>query len=72
MEAYVRAEFLRNLEDSHGETFPCMIFGVCSIPGRVPMFHFMMEDGAVWWRMPIHAFCWKEDAPTMELDELML
>jgi len=72
MEAYVRGEFLRNLEDSHGDVFPCMIFGVCSIPGRVPMFHFMMEDGAVWWRMPIHAFCWKEDAPPMELDELML
>lgn len=71
-EAYVRAEFLRNLEDSHGTVFPCMVFAVCSIPSRAPMFHFMMEDGAVWWRMPVHAFCWKEDAEPMELDELVL
>jgi hypothetical protein len=32
----------------------------------------MMEDGGIWWRMPIHAFCWKEDAPQQELDELVL
>jgi hypothetical protein len=31
-----------------------------------------MEDGALWWRMPIHAFCWKDDAPEQELDELVL
>jgi|TARA_Y100000310_G_C20683035_1_gene817178 hypothetical protein len=31
-----------------------------------------MEDGGIFWRLPIHAFCHKEDIPAVELDELML
>jgi hypothetical protein len=72
VEAYIRGNFLRNQEDSHDKKFPCYIFGMCSIPSQAPLFHFIMEDGALWWRMPIHAFCWKEDAPEQELDELVL
>lgn len=70
--AYVRGNFLRNQEDSFDKKFPCHIFGMCSIPAQAPLFHFIMEDGGLWWRMPIHAFCWKEDAPQQELDELVL
>ena len=62
-EAFIRAEFLRNMEDSHGVKLPCMVFGMASVPGSAPLFHFMMEDGGLWWRMPIHAFSWKDDAP---------
>jgi hypothetical protein len=69
---YVRGNFLRNQEDSFDKKFPCHIFGMCSIPAQAPLFHFIMEDGGLWWRMPIHAFCWKEDAPEQELDELVL
>jgi hypothetical protein len=29
----------------------------------VPLFHFIMEDEGLWFRMPIHAFCHKENAP---------
>ena len=72
IECYVRGEYLRNLEDGHGTTFPCLVFGFSSIPSRVPLFHFLMEDGGIWWRMPPSAFCWKPDAPHMELDELVL
>ena len=72
IECYVRGNFLRDQLDSHDKYFPCVIFGVASIKGRSPLFHFMMEDGGIWWRMPIHAFCWKEDAPQQELDELVL
>jgi hypothetical protein len=43
-----------------------------SIPGKVPLFHFMMEDGGIWWRMPISAFCSKSDAPKQELIDLVL
>jgi hypothetical protein len=71
-EAFIRAEFLRNMEDSHGVKLPCMVFGMASVPGSAPLFHFMMEDGGMWWRMPSHAFCWKDDAPDQELDELVL
>jgi hypothetical protein len=31
-----------------------------------------MEDGGIWWHAPISAFCSKEDAPDMQLDELEL
>lgn len=72
IDCFVRGNFLRNQEDSHDLKFPCYIFGMASIPGRTPLFHFMMEDGGLWWRMPIHAFCTKKDAPQQELDELVL
>jgi hypothetical protein len=72
IEAYVRGNFLRDQKDSFDKKFPCFIFGVATIPGQAPLFHFVMEDGGMWWRMPIHAFCWKEDAPDHELDELVL
>ena len=71
-ECFVRGEFLRNMEDSHGAHFPCLLFGAASIPSNVPLFHSLMEDGGIFWKLPIHAFCWKEEAPSMELDELML
>lgn len=71
-EAFVRGNFLRDQKDSFDKKFPCYIFAMSSIPAQAPMFHFLMEDGGLWWRMPIHAFCWKEDAPQQELDELVL
>lgn len=72
IECYVRGEYLRNLEDSHGTYFSALVFGFTSIPSRVPLFHFLMEDGGIWWRMPISAFCSKKDSAPMELDELVL
>jgi len=71
-ECFVRGEFLRNMEDSHGTYYPCLLFGAASIPSNVPLFHCLMEDGGIFWRLPIHAFCSKEGSPAMELDELML
>jgi hypothetical protein len=72
IECYVRGNFLRNQEDSFDKKFECYIFGMSSIPNKTPLFHFMMSDGGLWWRMPLHAFCWKEDAQEQELDELVL
>ena len=72
IECYVRGEYLRNLEDSFDKKFAALIFGVASIPGKVPLFHFLMEDGGVWWRMPISAFCWRKDADPADLYELVL
>ena len=39
---------------------------------RVPLFHFVMEDGGLWWRMPIHAFCSRENVPQEDLHQLVL
>ena len=72
IDAYVRGNFLRDQKDSFDKKFPCLIVGLSSIPGQAPLFHFVMEDGGIWWRMPIHAFCWKDDTPQQELDELVL
>jgi hypothetical protein len=72
IDAYIRGNFLRDQKDSFDKKFPCLIFGVSSIPGQAPLFHFMMEDGGIWWRMPLHAFCWKLDSEQQELDELVL
>jgi hypothetical protein len=69
---YVRGNFLRDQQDSHDKKFPCVVFGVASMVGKPPLFHFLMEDGGLWWRMPISAFCTHEDAPPMHLKDLVL
>lgn len=72
IECYVRGNFLRNQEDSHSKYFPCVIFGVASVKSRSPLFHFLMEDGGMWWRMPISAFCTKPDIPQEPIYNLVL
>ena len=72
IDCYVRGNFLRNQEDSHDKYFPCVIFGVSSVQNRSPLFHFMMEDGGLWWRMPINAFCKKPGVPEESLYNLVL
>jgi hypothetical protein len=52
-----------NLAEGHGEYEPCCIFGVCSLPSRALGFHILLEDGAQFARLPIHAFCWKPGEP---------
>ena len=72
IECYVRGNYLRNQVDSHDHYFPCVIFGVTSIHSRIPVFHFLMEDGGVWWIMPIYAFCAKPGTPEVDIHELVL
>jgi hypothetical protein len=72
IECYVRGNYLRNQLDSHEKYFPCVIFGVATIPGRSPLFHFLMEDGGIWWRMPISAFCMEPDVPEEDIYNLVL
>ena len=72
IECYVRGNFLRNQKDSHDKYFPAVVFGVSSLPDRSPTFHFLMEDGGLWWRMPISAFCQSPDTPEQDLHDLVL
>ena len=72
IDCYVRGNFLRNQEDSHDKYFSCVIFGVSSVQNRSPLFHFMMEDGGLWWRMPINAFCKEPSTPEVDLHNLVL
>ncbi len=75
MECFVRSNFLQNRPHKFEDTdtyLPCVIFGVSSMSSRVPLFHFVMEDGGLWWRMPIHAFCSRENVPQEDLHQLVL
>ena len=36
------------------------------------MFHFLMEDGGLWWRAPITAFCTKPGVKELPLDEVVM
>ena len=57
--AYVRNEFLHDQQKGHGEFTLCTVFGFRAEPMRVPMFQIMLENGAQWARIPIHALCSK-------------
>lgn len=70
--AYVRGNYLRDQQDSHGKYFPVTIFGVASIQSRSPLFHFLMEDGGVWWRAPISAFCTEPGVPEVDIHDLVM
>jgi hypothetical protein len=72
IQAYVRGNYLRDQEDSHDKYFPVTIFGVATVQGRSPLFHFMMEDGGLWWRMPISAFCAEPGVPEVDIHNLVL
>lgn len=69
----IRTAFLYDQRsDKKGDFVPAIIFGVASVQGRALGFHAMTEDGAQIARLPIHALCWKSDAPEQPLDHLEL
>ena len=74
--AQIRREYLYDLKAHHGEVEDCIIFGLASITGRPILFHAIMENGAVFYRLPISAFIqrgFKENqVPRYRLDELEL
>ena len=72
IECYVRGNYLRNQEDSFDKYYPCLIFGVTSLPSQVPLFNFIMEDGGIWWHAPVSAFCSKPNIEAIDLHELEL
>ena len=76
MYAQIRREYLYDLTRHHGEVEDCIIFGMASITGRPILFHAIMENGAVFYRLPISAFIQRgfnvKEVPRMRLDELEL
>lgn len=72
VECYVRLSFMNQEDENITDIIECQIFGMTSIPGQTPLFHFICDDGAIFWRMPIHAFCHKKNAPKKQLADLVL
>ena len=74
--AQIRREYLYDLKKHHGEVENCIIFGLSSITGRPLLFHAIMENGAIFYRLPISAFVQRgfdvKEIPRMRLDELEL
>jgi hypothetical protein len=65
---YIRNEFLYNHKKGFKEYTPCDVHSVASMEKRVPLFEAFLENGVNWTRRPIHAFCWKKDAPVRPLN----
>lgn len=59
----VRKEFLYNFEKGHGEFEEGYIFAACAMKSRPLLFHVHLKSGAKFIRLPITAFCTKQDAP---------
>ena len=74
--AQIRREYLYDLKKHHGEVEDCIIFGLSAITGRSILFHCIMENGAVFYRLPISAFIQRgfkaNEVPRRRLDELQL
>ena len=72
----VRREYLYDLKKHHGEVEDCMVFGIASMPGRSLLFHAIMQNGGVYYRLPITAFVQNgfdvKNVPRPRLDELEL
>ena len=54
--AQIKKEYLYDLTRHVGEVEDCIIFGITSLTGRALLFHAIMENGAVFYRLPISAF----------------
>ena len=51
--AQIRREYLYDCKKHHGEVEDCIIFGLSAITGRSILFHAIMENGAIFYRLPI-------------------
>ena len=76
MYSQIRREYLYDLKAHHGEVEDCMVFGIASMSGRPLLFHALMENGGVYYRLPLSAFIQHgfdvKDVPRMQLHELEL
>ena len=72
----IKREYLYDLKKHHGEVEDCIIFGVTSLTGRAILFHAIMENGAIFYRLPISAFVQRgydsKSVPSQRVDELEL
>ena len=72
----VRKEYLYDLKSHHGQSEECVVFGFASIATRAILFHALLPNGAVYYRLPISAFFQKHlqrtKVPDMQVDELQL
>jgi len=66
--AYIRNEYLYDHEKGHGDFTFADVHTVNSLERRALLFECLLPNGVNWTRRPIHAFCWKKDAPKHNLN----
>jgi len=64
--AQIKREYLYDLKKHHGEVEDCIIFGLSALTGRAILFHAIMENGAIFNRLPTSAFIQKGFHPDQE------
>lgn len=64
---YIRNSFLSGT--STPSISECVVFGVASIPGQVPLFHILTDCGAMRWRVPLNYLCAKPEAKICSLEQ---
>lgn len=65
---YVRKEFLYDFQKGHGEFEPCFWVSLKSIRGEAFRIEaYLTEYGALYDKLPLHAFVWKTDVKEKEL-----
>ena len=69
----IKKEYLYDFKKHHGEVEDCIIFGITSLTGRAILFHAIMENGAIFYRLPISAYIQRgfhpSAVPSQRLDE---
>ena len=72
----IRKEYLYDLKDHHGKSEECVVFGFASMASRALLFHALLPNGAIYYRLPISAFFQKRfsrsQVPDMSIDSLQL
>ena len=59
--AWVRKEFLHDQKSGQGEFEHCLVFAVRSVPSRAIGFRILLDSGAQYEGVPVHAFVWNKD-----------
>jgi len=66
----IRREYLYDLRKHQGETEDCVVFGLGSISGRALLFHALLSNGAIYWRLPISAFLQRRSCDSVHQREV--
>lgn len=73
MKCFVRREFLYNFEKGHGELEPAIWVSLKALRGQVFRIESLLPAyGALYDKLPIHAYVWKQGAGDLPIDTLQL
>ncbi len=73
IKCWVKREFLYNFEKGHGELEPAIWVSLKALRGQVFRIESLLPNyGALYDKLPLHAYVWKENAGDLPIDMLQL